>query len=351
MKPLRQRRRRTAQHVPRLAAAIAALALGPLCHAQDAERAFDLHGYGQASEVKNASAPGGAFELDYNASLLGVWRIRPDFRAWVQFAHYRESHQTRLEWAFLDWDVSAATTLRLGQSRVPMGLVNEARDVQTLRNSVSNPLLYGGGHGLIDEALRGAVVEHRSESVHTGGLVAEYYIAAATIRDESSAVPARIAGGRLQWTPPSSSWNFAASAYAGRQAPESAAQTGWSARRALVLSAKVHTVGWDFTGEFGAGRSDEGTLRVGYVQAERDISAQHAVFARAESSSRRRADVDDATERRDRLAAGLAWKPSPRWGCRIEAGTNHASPTATQPAATTPRTSWNDVAVSVNFYL
>jgi len=343
---------RAVHRLARFASGLCAFALAPACHAQDAEGAFAVHGYGQASALKSVSAPGGKFQLDYDLSVLGVWRVRPDFRAWVQLARYRELNSTRLEWAFLDWDVSGSTTLRLGQTRVPMGLVNEARDVQTLRNSVSKPLLYDGAHGLVDEALRGVVVEHRHESADTGNLVAETYASGATIRDESSAVAARLVGGRVQWTP-SSSWNIAASAYAGRQAAQAEEAAGWRSRRALVLSAKLHAMDWDLSAELGAGRSGEGTLRVGYLQGERDISPQHAVFARVESSDRQAAagDARETAEQRTRLAAGVAWKPSPRWGCRLEAGSNRASPTIPHPPATAPRTRWNDLAVGVNFYL
>ena len=330
---------RPASHLASLAAAFVAVSLGTVCHAQDAERTVDLHAYGQVSEVRNLSAPGGGFELDYNVAALGVWRIRPDVRAWLQLARYRELNETRVEWAFLDWDVSASTTLRLGQSRVPMGLVNEARDVQTLRNSLTKPFLYDGEHGLVDEALRGVIAEHRRESVEHGGLVVEGYATGATIRDESSAIPARLLGGRVQWTPPSSSWTLSASAYAGRQAPEDADESGWSSRHALVVSAKVRAMGWDLTGEIGTGRSGEGTIRVGYLQGDRDLSGQHTLFMRAESS--RRQPADEGPEWRDRLSAGLAWKPSPHWGCRIELGANRASPTAPTPPATTPRTRWN----------
>ncbi len=334
-----------------LASAVAALALGSACHAQEAERAFDLHGYGQVSEVRNGSAPGGRFEFDYDLSVLGVWRMRPDLRAWVQLARYRDSG-TRLEWAFLDWDVSSATTVRLGQARVPMGLVNEARDVQTLRNSISIPMLYDEEHGLVDEAMRGVIVEHRRESSTSGGLVAETYVAGSMVSDETSnGVSARIVGGRLQWTPPSSDWTFAASAYGGRQASSDAdAAPGRHARHALVLSAKVHAVNWDFSGEIGTGRTGEGKVRVGYLQADREIAPQSAFFVRAESSHRRSLD-DDGSEWRRRLAMGLAWKPSPHWGLRVEAGTNRASPTESSLPTAPPRAQWNDVAVSFNFYL
>jgi hypothetical protein len=239
--------------------------------------------------------------------------------------------------------------MRLGQTRMPMGLINEARDVQTLRNSISMPMLYDEEHGLVAEALRGVVVEHRRESAQAGGLIAEGYAAGSMVPDEhSNGVSARIAGGRLQWTPPlSTPWTFALSAYGGSQASsEPDAAPGRSPRHALVLSAKVHAMDWDFSGEIGTGRTGEGRARVGYLQADREMASQSAFFARVESSRLRAVDDDDASERRSRLAIGLAWKPSPHWGFRIEAGTNrHSSET------TPPRTQWNDVAVSFNFYL
>jgi len=342
---------RTAHRFAVLAAAAAAFAWAPACHAQDGERTFDLHGYGQISEVRNESAPGGRFEFDHDLSVLGVWRVRPDLRAWLQLAHYKEAG-TRLEWAFLDWDVSAATTLRFGQTRVPMGLVNEARDVQTLRNSISMPMLYDEERGLVDEAMRGAIVEHRRESAQTGGLIAEGYAAGSMVSDEhSSGVSARIVGGRLQWTPPASDWNLAVSAYGGSQASsEPGAAPGRQARHALVLSAKTRAMNWDLSGEIGTGRTGEGKVHVGYLQADREMAPQFAFFARAESSHLRSAE-DDASERHSRLSMGLAWKPSPHWGFRIEAGTHRHTPAEPSSSGSSPRTHWNDVAVSFNFYL
>jgi hypothetical protein len=350
--PCKVGRPRASYRLAALASAIAGFALAPACHAQDAERAFDLHGYGQISEVRNESAPGGRFEFDYDLSAQGVWRMRPDLRVWVQVARYKEAG-TRLEWAFLDWDVSAATTMRLGQTRVPMGLINEARDVQTLRNSISMPMLYDEERGLIAEAMRGVVVEHRRESAQIGGLVAEGYAAGSIVSGEhSGGMSARIVGGRLQWTPLSSDWTFAASAHGGGQASaEPDAAPGRHARHALVLSAKTRVMNWDFGSEIGTGRTGEGKVRVGYVQAERGIGLQSVFFVRADSSHRRSVD-DDASERRSRLAMGLAWKPSASWGFRIEAGTNrHAPPAESSSPATPPRAQWNDVAVSFNFYL
>lgn len=334
------------------AAVLAALALASVaCCAQGGERTFDLHGYGQFAQIKNESAPGGSFELDYSLSALGVWRMRPDMRAWLQLARYKEAGN-RLEWAFLDWDVSGTTTARLGQMRVPMGLINEARDVQTLRNAITMPMLYDEKHGLVDEAMRGVLVEHRREALDAGALIAETYAAGSMVSNEhSSGASARIVGGRLQWTPPSSAWGFALSGYAGRQASsELGAAPGHSARHALVLSAKRRVMDWDVGAEVGAGRTGEGRVRVGYLQADRELGSQAAFFARAESTHRR-AEEEDAAEWHNRFVLGLAWKPSARWGFRFEAAANRASSTEPASSAAPLRSRWNDVGVSFNFYL
>ncbi len=45
--------------------------------------------------------------------------MQPDWKAWLQLAHYSETHATRVEWAFVDWAVSGSTSVRTGQTRLP----------------------------------------------------------------------------------------------------------------------------------------------------------------------------------------------------------------------------------------
>jgi hypothetical protein len=339
--------RRLAPCLPWLAALVLTV-FGPLpiCHADESEPAIDFHGYGQLSESKNASAPDDGVETGYELSLLAIWRIRPDWKAWLQLAHYSETHATRVEWAFVDWAVSGSTSVRAGQTRLPMGMINEARDVQALRNSASLPLLYEGDHALIDEAIRGVIVEQRKAIAQAGEIVAEYYAAGAVIADQASAQSARIVGGRVQWMSPFPGWDFAASAYAGRAAPSTASGT-WSDRHAVVLSAKWHaTAQWDLTGEYGSGRLDGTGMRAGYLQLDHPLAANWALFMRAESS-RRQVDIDGTTDVHERYSGGLAWKLSPHWGARLEAGRNRPS-TSGGSAAAAP--AWNDATLSVNYY-
>jgi hypothetical protein len=346
--PIESEQACTTRAAPSIVGAIvvASCLAGTVCHAQDSESPFDLHAYGQISELKNAEVPVAGWENDYDVSLLGVWRMHPDFKAWLQIAHYSEMRRTRVEWAFLDWTLSGSTTLRLGQARLPMGMLNESRDVQALRNSIGLPLMYGHERPLVDEAFRGAVLEQRSGSSNGGELITEYYASGAMIADEGQGIGSRIVGGRVHWTPPSSAWSFAASAYAGQQSMADADARAWRARSAAVGSAKWHAPEWDVIGEIGVGRFGANSNRAGYLQCDHLLAPQWAMFVRADFMRQHDA-AEGPPSRRERLSTGLAWRPSLNWGLRFEAGSNHA-PTAT-PLSTAARPSWNDFALSVNF--
>jgi hypothetical protein len=323
-----------------LALALCLLAASLPCAAQpDADPAppLELHGYGKLSLRQHADAPDDVREFDGDVSLLGVWRAHERVRLWMQLSYYKELGHARVEWSFVDWDAAADLTLRAGRVRLPMGLYNEARDVQSLRNAATVPLMYEGSTALVDEVMRGVVVEHRCAQ----GLVAEVYAANGMVADEGGARSAGIAGLRLQWSPPGADQALSLSALSGRQAPAEGLSQ-WRSKQVFTAGAKQRLGAWEASGEVGAGRADGFALRSAYVQADLDLGAAHAVFARADLA-RRMGEDRAASLVRSRLAGGWAWKPDPGWGLRAEVGVGRGGPPDAQRR-------WSDFMLSLNFY-
>lgn len=341
--------------VPRLAAIVAALAVGMSAAAQDLTAdGFDLHGYGHVEALHRGGTDGGS-EVEHDVSLLGHWRLNQRGSVWLQLAHLSETRRVRVDWGFLDWELTPTVTLRAGQVRLPLGLYNETRDVQALRPSASLPLLYDEDLRLADESLRGLSFEQRGDAL-SGEFSMEAYAALAMVPDADKAARSRVLGGRLTWNHPSTGVTLNLSGYAGRtsssaetgDADGEPAHAGWQRKRGLVVSGRLDRGSWTFDAEAGLARLGDVRLSTAYGQASRRLSDQWAMFVRAERMQLRPEGAEAL--RLDRLSAGLAWSPSPRWGLRLEASRERGARLhEVEDATTEPVTgSQNVVRLSVN---
>jgi hypothetical protein len=320
----------------------------PACGVEITDR-LDLYGYGHLQAQRNVERSDAGGEVAHDVSLLGSLKVADGYRLWAQVAHTSELHRLRLDWAFLDIEVTPRLTAHLGQARAPLGLLNDTRDAQALRATASLPLLYGDDLGLVDESLRGGVADWRAPPTGYGEFTVEGWLAASIVPDAGDARDARLVGWRLSWSSPLPGLTLKLSGYSGRvRAGDGAADeddapraADYESKRSYIVSAQYEAAAWIFSAE--AGRTRFGDRRAGaaYVAAEWRASAQWRGFARVEAAHRNNPDDGESITRR-RGAVGLAWLPHEHWGARFEIGRNRES------GAPGPG-SWNDARLSANF--
>ena len=314
---------------------------------QTAADAFALHGYGHIQAVRTRSAEAPDNEVDHEVSLLGTWTATPRTKAWLQVAYLGETGSVRLDWAFVSFDLSQATTLYLGRARLPLGLANELRDVQALRPSASLPIIYDEERGLADESLRGAVIQHRMRHDTLGAFAAEAFAADAMQGHGGTAAAGQVLGGRLSWEPAGSDWTWKLSGYGG----ELRAGGGEKERRtALVLSGRLDRGHWAVQAEAGQARLGERKLALAYLQADLALGGAWRGFGRVDQRLSR--NPGEATERERSLSLGLAWQASDHWGLRLEWVHHHGGqaheddPPRQVPGDTRP--TWKQATVALN---
>lgn len=340
------------------AAGMAAAALAGPAGAQEPTSGLELHGhgYGHAAAETNAEGPADGTRAAHDLSLLGSVGLGGRYRLWAQIAHTSELQRLRLDWAFLDVDLTPQLTLHLGQARVPLGLINETRDAQALRPSASLPLLYSDELSLADEALRGGVLDWRAPGGSFGELTFEGWLARNIVPDAGAARRARVAGARLSWDTPLPGLGFKLSGYRGRvanvdddedddddgaPAVPAAFRPAYESKRSFVASVSYDTGAWKLTAEAGRSRVGERSAKAGYLEVQwRPLDRWHG-FARLEGAHRANDDSGAAATHR-RAAAGLAWMAHEHWGVRLELGHNRETG---RPG----RGRWNDALLSVNF--
>ncbi|MDX1251894.1 MAG: hypothetical protein IDH49_06530 [Gammaproteobacteria bacterium] len=74
-------------------------------------------------------------------------------KVWMHL--HNTAEKTRMDWAYVDRQVSAGLSLRAGQIKMPVGLYNEIRDIKFLQLSTLIPALYQEATRITDEAYRG----------------------------------------------------------------------------------------------------------------------------------------------------------------------------------------------------
>lgn len=291
--------------------------------AQQSSSRFALHGYGHVAGLgttPDEASDGDDDSHDYDVSLLGTVRVSDKVSAWLQGAHLSEISRPRLDWAFVRVDVTPATTVYLGQPRMPVAFSNELRDVQALRASASLPTIYDDDLGLADEALRGGVLEHRARGRAWGDLTVEAFGAAQVVPDVDRVRTGTVAGGRVAWTPAGSAWTHKVSGYAGRLRREvdddaPAVDDAFDHKRALVLSSRLEQPRWALQSEFGVAHLVDHRLLVGYVQMERQVFQRWRAFTRFDLGQ---LDYDGDTSSYRRLSAGVGYRLPKYAGVRLE---------------------------------
>ena len=339
------------RNAPRLLlAAIAAATFHLHAAAIEVAPGLEVHGFGDAGYVRESVSPQSRTRAEHDLSLLGTFQVFQGGRVWTQLAHLSPNDHMRLDLLFFDGEIDAQTTVRIGQARLPIGVFNETRDVQSLRASASLPLLYAGDPVAIDNALRGVTLDRRYGSTALGSFQVEAFVAWGLVPGGEREENARLAGGRLTWVTPVNGLTLKLSGYTGHLR-DVAGPNPKPLEQAFVGSARYEAGPWTLTAEAANSRAEDHAYGAGYIQLDRQLAPGWRAFLRAESVRDHALDgSDEAPRRHRRIAFGPAWDAQ-HWGLRLEAGRNSGR-LAEVPADIAPQTlrsRWNDYRVSVNY--
>jgi hypothetical protein len=125
-----------------------------LCSGLEAE-SVDIHGfmsqgYIQTSKYNygNAKTDSGTFEFN-EMGLSFMSSLSDDLNFGLQFFSYdfgsNGNNQFRLDWAYADYNLNKWFGARIGKLKVPLGLYNESRDIDSSRSTIFLPSVYANG--------------------------------------------------------------------------------------------------------------------------------------------------------------------------------------------------------------
>lgn len=340
------------------AISMAFLAVGvqPAAHAVDVGDRLEIHGYGyqgylqsQDNTYLNADSKG---TWDYNAlSLVFTAKIDDKSKVWAQL--HSSSEATRLDWAYVDYQLTSNLTGRAGQIKMPVGLYNEIRDIKFLHLSTLEPLLYQGASEIVEEAFRGisGVYQH---NLGGGNLSWDAYLGQ-IVEDregDSSFKPKRLVGGRLTYKTPVEGLKFMGSAY--NSTTEDAAQVPVSEgdKKVWVLSADYAKNNFDVKAEYAKMKFFNEESKAYYVQAGYTFAEKWTPFARYDYITTDVAQKNDPAHYQKATVLGLNYKINDSIAVRLENHWNkgYALPVASgEIAAGAGKKDWNMLAASISF--
>lgn len=344
----------------RLAKAIgmAFLAVGAqsAAHAVDVgDNRVEIHGYGhqgylQATDNTYLKADNQG-TWDYNAlALLFTAKIDDKSKLWMQL--YSTSEKTRLDWAFVDYQLTSNLTGRAGQIKMPFGLYNEIRDIKFLQLSTLQPMLYQEAAEIAHEAYRGIAVVY-DHDIGSGSLSWDAYIGQEVDFENSATIKNRsLIGGRITYKTPVEGLKFMASAYNNKKEDTAEAKKGTA--KAWVLSADYTNNNWDIKAEYAdLNNGLEGEKsKTYYAQAGYTFAEKWTPYVRYDYITTDVADKTDPAHYQKAKVLGLNYKINNNIAVRLENHWNsgYALPVASGEAtAGAGKTDWNMFAASVNF--
>lgn len=170
-------------------------------------------------------------------------------KVWMHL--HNTAERTRMDWAYVDRQVSANLALRAGQIKMPVGLYNEIRDIKYLQLSTLIPALYQEATRITDEAYRGIGLTYNHD-VGAGGLSWDGYVGQVVDLEIVSGTAAnekmrRLVGGRVTYSTPVDGLRFMASAYDGKVEKTGGIE---GSRRTWVLSADYKANNFDLKAEY-----------------------------------------------------------------------------------------------------
>lgn len=346
----------------RLAKAIgmAFLAVGvqSAAHAVDVGDRLEIHGYGHQGYLQSRDntylKADNKGTWDYNAlALVFTAKIDDKSKVWAQL--HSTSEQTRLDWAYVDFQLTGNLTGRAGQIKMPFGLYNEIRDIKFLQLSTLEPMLYQKASEMIDESFRGisAIYDH---SVGSGSLSWDAYLGQETDWEGTGAETGRkfrlIVGGRATYKPPLEGLKFMASAYNSKVEDTAPLPLANGNKKAWALSADYTNNNFDVKAEYGKKKFFNEESKTYYVQAGYTFAEKWTPFVRYDYITTDVAEKTDPAHYQKAKVLGLNYKINNNIAVRLENHWNkgYALPVASKEVtAGAGKTDWNMFVASINF--
>ncbi|MBI2749275.1 MAG: hypothetical protein HYX43_08065 [Burkholderiales bacterium] len=355
---------RFAGHCTTRAAGVVAALLASTLPAQAAELSdrVSINGYGHAGYFKSSVIDSGEATVDGNwdglTSLLFTAKL--DNRSSLRMQLHNTSERSRLDWAFVDFELSPKLMVRAGQIKLPLGLYTEIIDVSFLRQSTLQPLIYQEPAGLVYESFRGADAAYTVD-LGSSNLTLKAYVGQIVGEADSSVAHKRMAGFQATYNTPIDGLRLMASGYRAKLdiGDSNLPAFGLGNKTTTVLSADFNNGTWDVKAE-SANSTTLGVKSTGsYLQVAYTFADRWTPFVRFDRATLNR---NTAHERNQKTSAvGLSYKVNDGVSLRLE-GLSHrgvalpysewlgSSPGAALDSSTAPvASSWKTYGLSLNF--
>lgn len=316
---------------------------------------LSIYGYGHQAYMRTN---GNAYlEADkkgdwgYGALALVIAATLDDkTKVWMHLHNTAET--TRMDWAYIDRQVSAGLALRAGQIKMPVGLYNEIRDIKFLQLATLAPALYQEASRMTDEGYRGLGLTY-NHAVGAGSLswdgytgqVVDLEVLAGTAKEKMR----RMVGGRVTYNAPVDGLRFMASTY------DSRLQQGGGlegSRRVWILSADYKANNLDIKAEYAPMKFFGIKSKTYYAQAGYTLAEKWTPFARYDYVTTDSTQSDDPSYYQKTATIGVGYKFSDNVGFRLEDHFNrgYALPVVTgETVAGAGKNNWNMLVASINF--
>lgn len=206
----------------------AACVLSVQAQANDGD--VEIHGFASQGYIKtteeNLYPVGNSGEGSFNFNDFGInftKRLTPDLRVGLQlFAQDRGNFgndNITLDWAYGDYRYQDWLGVRVGKVKIPLGLYNESRDNDALRNPILLPQgLYSDYFRDVTNSILGAGIYGTAPRTSAGKFSYQFYVGTLPLNNDSALAGALAASAMssgptynygLEWQPPVDGLRFA----------------------------------------------------------------------------------------------------------------------------------------------
>lgn len=326
-----------------------------------------INGYGHVGYYKSSVVDSGDATVDgtWNGLVSLLLTAKLEERSNLRMQLHNTSDRSRLDWAFVDFQLSPQLVLRGGQIKLPLGLYTETIDASFLRQSTLPPLMYQEAAGFVYESFRGGDAEYTfnfgSSSValtaYVGQVVGESAAGGTIVSHKHK----RLSGFQATYNTPIDGLKLMASGYRSKLdiADSNLPAFGLGNKTASVLSGDYSNGAWDVKAE----RANTTTLGVksdsSYLQAAYTVADRWTPFVRFDRATLNRNTAHQREQKTSSL--GLSYRVSDGVSLRLEGHSNRgvalpyaewlgSSPDrALDPSTAPDASSWKSYAVSLNF--